>query len=95
LTRECQEDFVKDDLEHGGSHDVEFWNFISDGFNNIFTVFEIKSLSIYIVLVHIDKITGITNKLSMSEITELQKMLEDIFICFNLHSNFTNKYCII
>ena len=79
MIRETKEDILQDELEHGGTLDLEFWEFISDDIVALFSVFENATLSIYVFPESIRNITPHLDNLSLSQIAELKLLLKEKF----------------
>jgi hypothetical protein len=78
-TLECKTEIVADEIAHGGSEDVEFWNYISDGLASIVTFIEKDQFAIYVFKERIENVTPILDKFSMSEVEGLKEVLNSEF----------------
>jgi len=79
MTKECKEEIITEELHRGGSPDITFWNYLSDGIASIFTVFSPTSLEIYVFREAVEKVTPFLDTISMSEVSKLKEILKNEF----------------
>ena len=79
MVRKNKNDLIKDEKSFGGDENISFWDYISDDIVSIITVFKPESLEVYVFKAPIFSVTPHLDKLTLAEVAELEKMLNDEF----------------